>query len=198
MNPVHDFAKVDFKTMNNEVLIKSLAILGVEGEASGRNDLHVNDRKVSGSAYKLKLGKSDGTGRRSLHHGTMLLDLELGALGKYLSPSKAKLESKGVDSVISRVLNLKELVPEVSHEVFCQALEDAFIEKWSDMEVNRKTLKVEDLEKIPKLMEIYESSSEWEWRFGQTPEFKNSLEKKFPWALIDVQFDVNKGKIEKG
>ena len=48
---------------------------------------------MSGSAYKLKLGKKDGSGRRSLHHGTMLLDLELNALQKYLNPNKKKLET---------------------------------------------------------------------------------------------------------
>ena len=41
----------------------------------------------------------------------MLLDLELTALGNYLNPNKKKLESKGVDSVISRVMNLKEIAP---------------------------------------------------------------------------------------
>jgi len=40
----------------------------------------VDGKKISGSAYKLKLGKSGGEGRRSLHHGTMLLNLELNAL----------------------------------------------------------------------------------------------------------------------
>lgn len=79
MNPI-DFSKHDFKTMNNQILIDALAQLKVKAYASGRNDLEVDGRKISGSAYKLKLGKTDGTGRRSLHHGTMLLNLELGAL----------------------------------------------------------------------------------------------------------------------
>jgi lipoate---protein ligase len=57
---------------------------------------------------------------------------------------------------------------------------------------------VSELEQIPKLMEIYEGYKKWEWRFGETPDFKNSLEHKFAWALIDVQFDVEKGKIVKG
>lgn len=105
------------------MLLSALKSFGVTGEASGRNDLTVEGKKVSGSAYKLKLGKKDGSGKRSLHHGTMLLDLELGALGKYLNPSKKKLESKGVDSVIARVMNLREAVPSITHESFCSALE---------------------------------------------------------------------------
>ena len=112
LNPVNGFDKVDFKTMNNDLLLGALKKFGLEAKASGRNDLTIEnegvDKKISGSAYKLKLGNiKTGEGRKSLHHGTMLLDLELGALGKYLNPSKAKLESKGVDSVISRVINLK-------------------------------------------------------------------------------------------
>jgi lipoate-protein ligase A len=137
--------------------------------------LHVNDRKVSGSAYKLKLGKSDGSGRRALHHGTMLLDLKLDALQKYLNPNKKKLESKGVDSVVSRVLNLKEIAPDITHENFCEALERAFIEKWQQNKegVKKTKLKISEMKKIPKLMEIYEGYSEWGWRFGETPDFKH-------------------------
>lgn len=172
--------------MNNEVLIKSLNKFGIQSEASGRNDLVVSNKKISGSAYKVKLGRNDGSGRRSLHHGTMLLDLELGALGKYLNPNKKKLESKGVDSVISRVMNLKEANPTINHDNFCEALQEAFEEKWAPTPVNSTFLTEDAMRKIPKLMDIYEASNEWDWRFGETPEFSNSLEHKFDWALVDV------------
>ena len=72
--------KEDYKTLNNDVLIRALDKLGVKGEASGRNDLTIDGRKVSGSAYKLNIGKKDGSGRKSLHHGTMLLDIDLSTL----------------------------------------------------------------------------------------------------------------------
>jgi len=98
LNPISAFDSVDFKTMNNDILLSALKKdFGIDAKASGRNDLVIPqedgvDRKISGSAYKLKLGHhKTGKGRKSLHHGTMLLDLELGALGKYLNPSKAKL-----------------------------------------------------------------------------------------------------------
>jgi len=130
INPVDQFEKVDFKTMNNEVLINALqSKFGITAVASGRNDLVIKregeiDRKISGSAYKLRLGNKDGEGRRSLHHGTMLLDLELEALGKYLNPNKLKLQSKGIDSVISRVANLKDINPEVNYDDFIDSVEE--------------------------------------------------------------------------
>jgi lipoate-protein ligase A len=204
LNPISGFDKVDFKTMNNDLLLGSLKKFGLEAKASGRNDLVIEhegvEKKISGSAYKLKLGNiKTGVGKKSLHHGTMLLDLELNALGKYLNPSKAKLASKGVESVVSRVINLKQLAPEITHESFCDAIEETFVRKWdTGAGINKRTLSVKELEQIPELMEIYRESEAWEWRFGETPEFSNSLEKKFDWALVDMQFDVEKGVIVKG
>jgi len=156
INPINSFENVDFKTMNNDILINALKnSFGITAEASGRNDLVIPksqgydvDRKISGSAYKLKLGNTKtGRGRRSLHHGTMLLDLKLDALGKYLNPSKAKLQSKGVDSVISRVVNLKELNSTITHDNFCESLEKEFIRKWdTGAGINKQTLEMSQLE----------------------------------------------------
>ena len=129
--------------MNNDVLIGSLKNgFGITAEASGRNDLVIkkendHDRKISGSAYKLKLGNKDGVGRRSLHHGTMLLDIELGALGNYLCPNKAKLESKGVDSVVSRVQNLIDIDANIDHDSYCDAVEEEFIRKYGGTAINK-------------------------------------------------------------
>jgi lipoate---protein ligase len=86
----------------------------------------------------------------------MLLNLELTALGKYLNPSKAKLQSKGVDSVISRVINLKDIAPAINHESFCESLEHEFIRKYEGGGgINKRTLPVAELENIPKIMEIF-------------------------------------------
>jgi hypothetical protein len=47
-------------------------------------------------------------------------------------------------------------------------------------------------------MEIFKQAEDWNWRFGETPAFSNSLEHKFSWALVDIQFNVEKGKIVAG
>ena len=52
----------------------------------------------------------------------MLLDLDLNALTKYLNPNKLKLLSKGVDSVSARVMNLKEIVPTITHQTYSDSL----------------------------------------------------------------------------
>ena len=65
---------------------------------------------MSGSAYQVSLGKKNGEGKKCLHHGTMLINVDASEVTKYLNPDKKKLQSKGVDSVISRIMNLNKLV----------------------------------------------------------------------------------------
>lgn len=75
--------------------------LGIDAEASGRNDIHINGKKVSGNAFYHLPGKS-------IVHGTMLFDTDLGNLVRAITPSNEKLVSKGVESVRQHVTNLSE------------------------------------------------------------------------------------------
>lgn len=47
----------------------------------------------------MNLGNKEGKGKKALHHGTMLINLESDIIAKYLNPNKLKLKSKGIDSV---------------------------------------------------------------------------------------------------
>lgn len=75
--------------------------LGVNAEASGRNDIHINGKKVSGNAFYHVPGKS-------IVHGTMLFNTDLESLVRAITPSNEKLISKGVESVRQHVTNLSE------------------------------------------------------------------------------------------
>ncbi len=106
--------KEDFKHQNNERIISALKNLNIDAVFSGRNDILVNEKKISGSAYKLNLGKNGRRGGVSLHHGTILLNVDVSNMNRYLNPNKLKLISKGVDSVKSRVINLIEINPNLT------------------------------------------------------------------------------------
>ncbi|MGC4020145.1 MAG: lipoate--protein ligase [Muricomes sp.] len=90
-----------------EVILKAVRKLGVHAEKSGRNDILAEGKKFSGNAFYEKSG-------RCYHHGTLMLNVDIGDLSKYLTVSKEKLQSKGVDSVKSRVTNLKEFAPDIT------------------------------------------------------------------------------------
>lgn len=73
--------------------------LGMDAGSTGRNDIMIGDRKVSGYAfYNINLPK----GTRAVVHGTMLYDADLPSMMQALTPSAVKLEAKGVASVRKR------------------------------------------------------------------------------------------------
>ncbi|MCM1370138.1 MAG: lipoate--protein ligase family protein [Candidatus Amulumruptor caecigallinarius] len=83
------------------MISKALTNIGVPAEPSGRNDITINGKKVSGNAFYHIPG-------RCIAHGTMLYKFDPAQLGNALTPSRAKLESKKVKSVPSRVTSLSE------------------------------------------------------------------------------------------
>ncbi len=82
-------------------LVKALAQMGVEASLSGRNDLLVDGKKVSGCAHTIMQG-------RSLYHGTLLFSADLSRMASVLRVNEAKYKSKGIASVASRVANLSQ------------------------------------------------------------------------------------------
>jgi lipoate-protein ligase A len=86
------------KSISTAIVLDALTRLGVSAFASGRNDLLV---ATPDGAQGVGLGLSE-THDRGFHHGTLLLDADLGRLANYLNPDPKKLAAKGISSVRSR------------------------------------------------------------------------------------------------
>lgn len=84
-----------------EAVAEMLRSLGLQAEASGRNDVLVDGKKVSGNAFYHLHG-------RNIIHGTMLYDTNYAHLAQAITPQKSKLESKKVKSVESRITTLNQ------------------------------------------------------------------------------------------
>ena len=89
------------------VILNASERLGVHASKSGRNDILAEGKKFSGHAY-YECGDS------CYHHGTLMVCVDLDRLSRYLTVSEEKLRLKGIDSVRARVMNLKDLVPELT------------------------------------------------------------------------------------
>lgn len=165
------------------VILDALAALGIDAEFTGRNDMTVNGRKFSGNAYYKN-------SRTAYHHGTLMVDANLDKLGRYLSPSRAKLQSKGVDSVRSRVVNLKEVNPEITVAALKVALINGFA--FLSRAPERLILTEEDEAVIDSLTEKYRS---WDWTYGRKIPFTLSAEERFPWGSIRLELAAEKGII---
>lgn len=175
------------KERNNEILTRAIGRFGIHAQPSGRNDIVVDGRKISGSAFKL-------TADRAFHHGTLLLRTDLSRLGQYLTPDKEKFTSKGVASVKSRVANLTEFNPEITHEGIKEAIMEEFFAVHGDR-VEPETLDHEELVRDPRLAEYYEKLKDWNWRFGNTPQFAHQMTRRFQWGRMEVHLDTKGGAV---
>lgn len=77
--------------------------IGLDAAVSGRNDILVDGKKVSGNAFYSMHG-------RNVVHGTLLFDADCDVMERVLTPPKVKLERNGVRSVRQRVTNLKDVM----------------------------------------------------------------------------------------
>ena len=167
-----------------EVILRAVQKLGIYAEASGRNDILVEGQKFSGNAFHEHKG-------RCYHHGTIMVDVKLGELNKYLNVSKKKLESKGIKSVRSRVTNLISYNPELSIDQLKKALRETFEEVYG---YPSRIIKEEELDKQA-VQELYEKYASWEWVYGKEFEFQYEVSERFEWGQVDIQFQVDSGQI---
>ena len=179
------------KSVSTAIVLDALRRLGIAAFASGRNDLLVatadGDRKVSGSAYR-------ETQDRGFHHGTLLLDADLGRLANYLNPDPKKLAAKGITSVRSRVANLCELLPGIDHQQVNDALIEAFFHYYGER-VAPEHISPEQMPDLPGFAETFARQRSWEWNFGHAPAFSHQLDERFGWGGVELHFDVEKGVI---
>ena len=167
------------------VIAQAVSLLGLNAERSGRNDVLAEGRKFSGNAFF----KHDG---KAYHHGTLLVNVDMDKLGRYLNPSKAKLQAKGVDSVRSRVVNLTELNPEITIASMKDAMTRAFAQVY-DKPMTVITDKDFDHDAIEALRQ---RNASWEWNFGQKLPFSAELEARFPWGCLQLCLQVENGIVE--
>lgn len=146
-------------------VIRALRSLGVPAELNGRNDMTVDGKKFSGNSQYIRQG-------RVLHHGTILFDSNLEAVGRALQPDEEKLSSKGVPSVRSRVTNLRPYLDaslslaDFRSVLLAQILSETPGEEYAFSEL--------DLQRIAEIRE--QRYARWDWNYGRSP--AGNMEKK--------------------
>ena len=168
-----------------EVILRAVSSFGVKAEHSGRNDITVESRKFSGNAFYRSRG-------RRYHHGTLLVDVDTEAMGRYLKPSDTKLASKGVASVRSRVVNLRELIPDLTIDSLKAALTAAFADVYG---LDVRPLDERELDE-KRLGELEALFSSWEWKYGRNVPFTTSAGARYSWGEAELQLAVRHGVIE--
>lgn len=167
-----------------EPVVRVLRELGVPAELTGRNDIVADGRKVSGNAQFT-------TALRMFSHGTLLFASELERVQEALTVKIGKIESKGLKSVRSRVANVSEFLdaPMPLEEFRERLLRGIFGTSAAPV----RQLTDEEWEAVHALADS--KYRQWDWNYGESPDFNLQKVHRFPIGEIDCRLDVHNGHI---
>ena len=178
----HDLGNLNYTFVGFEDgparVAEALCKLGAPAELTGRNDIMVDGRKCSGYAKRL-------AGDRIFVHGTLMFDVNLETLLSALSTPGSKLSAAGVQSVRSKVANLKEYLHYGTIQEFQAALHNA---------LGGEAPEPLPAEQIAEIEQIASSKfRSWDWRYGHSPktDFRNTH--KFSCGTVTANYSIKHG-----
>lgn len=160
-------------------VVAVLRSLNVPAESTGRNDITVEGRKISGNAFYHINGKS-------VVHGTMLFDTDMENMINAITPATVKLTSKGVDSVRNRITTINKYL-DITQADFKNCIK----ERLCDSEV------VLDEEVINEIKTIEESYLADSFIYGKNPHCNIEKEEHIEGVgNFKVMIEINHGIIK--
>lgn len=195
----HDLGNLNFSFIQNiqnndreinfvkylQPIVDALIALGIPASFSGRNDLLIHDKKISGNAMAFY-------GNRVLEHGTLLFSSVQEDIAQALKVDPAKFADKAVKSVRSRVTNISEHLPNPMTVMEFKDYLMNFILKQNGLGAISQ-LTAEEEAAIAILEK--EKFSTWEWNFGNSPKYAIQRKIRTTGGSIEVLMDVKDGHI---
>jgi lipoate---protein ligase len=174
----------DFKRFTLPV-VQVLGELGVAAELRGKSDIFAAGKKISGNAQYSTAG-------RMLSHGTLLFDSDLERLLKALNPRQLQIESKAVQSVRSRVTNIRELLAKpLTMAEFKEALLLGLFDRQPPPAYDLSPADWETIRQI-----AADRYHQWDWNYGRSPKFSVQKAIAFPDGQLEMCISVRRGRIE--
>lgn len=176
-----------------EPVIKVLQNLGIENvEFSGKNDLQIEGKKVSGAAMSL-------VDSRIYAGFSLLYDVNFDFIGEILTPNQKKIEAKGIKSVSQRVTNLKDKLALEYQNLSVDQMKDLFLHEF--LKVNKLDkfhyykLTDEDWVEIDQM--VADKYKNWDFVWGLSPDFSFNRTIRTQMGTITFSLEITEGKIEK-
>ncbi|MBN1183948.1 MAG: lipoate--protein ligase [Bacteroidales bacterium] len=174
--------QVDF-VRYTEPILKVLNTFKVPAIFSGKSDLTVDGKKISGNAAHVFKSKV-------LHHGTLLFNANLNNLQEALNVNLDKFSDKAVSSRRAQVANISEYLEQpISIEDF---MDEIITRVTIDFDTNyERNFNSGEMRRIEDL--VKNKYSTWQWNFGYSPKYTYTSKFK----SISFSLEVSKGLIEQ-
>lgn len=184
ISDIGDKASLSIEQFSRPVC-RALESLGLHATVSGRNDIIIDGRKVSGVAQRVYKN-------RILHHGTLLFRSDANMIAGSLNADPSKFESKSSKSVKTRVGNISDFLSEdMSFEQFREAIRHQLSLDGAVV----CTLTDDELAQIRKNAD--EKYRSWEWTYGRSPKYTFKNKARFAGGSIEVRLFVEHGMIKE-
>ncbi|MDF9627927.1 lipoate--protein ligase [Mesomycoplasma ovipneumoniae] len=174
-------------------VIKVLQNLGIKNvQFSGKNDLQIEGKKVSGAAMSL-------VNDRIYAGFSLLYDVDFDFIGKILTPNQKKIEAKGIKSVSQRVTNLKNKLSEEYQNFSIFEMKDLILTEFLKVNSEEKFKKYEltdsDWVQIDKM--VAEKYKNWDFVWGLSPNYSFNRSIRTKVGTITFSLEIDEGKISK-
>lgn len=124
----------------------------------------------------------------------MLIDTNMQNLHDTLHVDSSSISTKGVESVRSKVRNLRDFSLTIGHLSFCEAMQDEFgKEYYGKTNVPVEVIDDNVVDDIEYVKDVRNELQSWDWQFGQTPAFTQSLK----GSNVSAYIEARHGRIEK-
>ena len=189
----HDLQNMNYTIIGRnpspQPMVDALRQLGVPAELTGRNDIFVEGRKVSGYARRV-------AGNQEIIHGTLMYDVDLDTLQHVLDTPASKMKAKGISSVRSHVANLKEYLPQFKSLDELQAkLSEILSGGDGPLLAQGSGYPNQDVIDAEVRRIAAEKFATWEFIYGHSHEADFNYKKKLPCGTVEASLRIDRGII---
>lgn len=165
-------------------VVEALKKLGLDADFTGRNDILIGDKKISGNAqYRWK--------DRIIHHGTLLFDANMELLAGSMKNREIKFIDKNVHSHRARVGLIKDYV-DMDVKEFIKYIADNIVSYHNIKEMREPN--EEELEGLKKYLPDFIDFNKTGYKDENSRKY---MAKKYPYGLVEYGLDDEDGKIKK-
>jgi len=190
----HDLGNINFTIIlprdkhnpdcSTDIIIRALKKLNLKAEKTGRNDICIDGKKISGNAYY-------SNERVGLHHGTVLYQKNVSTIEKVLTVSESKLSKYGISSVKARIGDIVSIQNGIGIEDVMDVIKASFVEKYGISTARSICINKDDLEK-----DLSKFRSE-DWNINKISEYEQFVERNFSWGNVRISFLFDGIKLER-
>ncbi|VEU59516.1 lipoate--protein ligase [Mesomycoplasma neurolyticum] len=188
--------KIEEKITYKDFYEKPITVLKKMGlsnvEFSGKNDLTLDNKKISGAAFLMD---------NNIFYGgfSLIYDIDYEMMQNILQINLNKFKAKGISSIRQRVTSFKNHLLKEYQNLTTHEFKNEFLNLFLSISETKNVEKFIITEEIWKEIDylVETKYKNWDWTYGLSPRYSYNKEKRFEAGTLNVSLDIENGKINQ-